>query len=266
MVIGKLIQSIFSSGGKKRVYTTGVYFDSTETRSNSRGKPESSKTIDTEITRADNEDDIDVTINDVMIDDVWVPSHMLDHNEGVPMLVRKPGMYDDLCNDDFEDVDSDGKVLEKIMLKSKRLPQFGDDNKYASNYIMINNERIKKKVPPMRRERTLDAIAKEHAQKMADKKKVFQIDTPYELHNELHCRALKEELEKPRLTYDKPNTSFDRVGMNIGKGTNLHNIHKYMMASLAERNNIEDKRFFHMGMATAEDENGFMYLCQIFGG
>jgi len=178
----------------------------------------------------------------------WSPSNQLDHDRGVPALVRRPE------HERYNEPD-DKKLLKKIMDRARKLPQ--ESGKYASNHMMVNKERTQRGIPTLRRERRLDALAREHAQLMADEKRLFHTDSPIEIRN----RLLDDEDDEP--------LAFRRLGVNVGKGMRAHNIneiHKHMMAALAERNNIYDKRFHKMGMGTAFADNGVMYLCQIFGG
>mmetsp|Transcript_46298 Transcript_46298/g.52602 ORF Transcript_46298/g.52602 Transcript_46298/m.52602 type:complete len:389 (+) Transcript_46298:95-1261(+) len=220
-----LFTRLFGRKTKKKhptATTKGVYFD---TRTNDVPS-DSMKTIDT----------VDSNPN-------WAPSNLEHHQKNVPIVVRRPEY------DIYNEAD-DKKLLKRILLKSKKSPQ--DPGKYASNHVMINSERMKRSIPPLRRERHMDQIAREQAQSMAEEKKLFHINTPTDLQNRLIDKDEK--------------LSFQRVGTNIGRGKDIGEIHKFMMAALAERNNIRDKRFFTMGMGTARAENGVLYLCQIFGG
>lgn len=158
----------------------------------------------------------------------------------------------------------DRKLLQKVIVNSwTHLPE--DSDNYSSNYIMINTRRFHQLIPTLRRERYLETIAKEHAHRMASEQKVFQIATPYDVHHKL--RSLEEQDDtNGGMTYDRTNNSFTRIGSNVGKGKSIAEIHKHMTVTLAEKNNLQDKRFFKIGMATAHDTNGILYLCQIFGG
>lgn len=102
----------------------------------------------------------------------------------------------------------------------------------------------------------MDQIAREHAKLMAEERSLFQIATPRDLE-----RLLKE---KDADSGELP--VFTRLGVNVGKGKSIAEAHRFMMAALAERNNIRDKRFSSMGMGTHQDKNGVLYLCQIFAG
>jgi len=207
----------------------GVYFDF---RTNDI-PPNSVKTIDT---RQDSDGEPEYE---------WLASNLQDHHRGVPIVVRRPEF------DEFDELD-DKKLLNKIMTKAKKLPL--EPGKYAMNHIMVNAVRAKRNIPPLRRERYMDQIAREQAKIMAEEKTLFH--TSIKLKNRLK-EMDKESRELP---------VFDRIGTNIGKGKNIAEVHRFMMAALAERNNIHDKRFFAMGMGTYIADNGELYMCQIFGG
>ena len=100
---------------------------------------------------------------------------------------------------------------------------------------------------PLVRLRELDEIAREHAEEMASKNSLFHT-SPDELQSKFQ-RASR------------------RLGENVNKGKSIRGIHKAMMATRADRNNMLDRRFTHMGMATARgSEDGELYLCQVFRG
>ncbi|KAG7359594.1 cysteine-rich secretory protein family protein [Nitzschia inconspicua] len=183
------------------------------------------------------------------IEAVWLPSTADDHNKGLPLVVRHP-QYDNLKETD------DRKLLHKIMGRAKKLPQ--SSGKYASNHIMVNAERTRRSVPPLTRDRDLDRVARDHAKTMAKEKLVRHMDGPTELQSKI-LEFADNSMERQRLF-------FPRLGVNIARGRTIDEIHKFMMANLAERNNVLDKRFSTMGMGTARADNGMIYLCQVFGG
>lgn len=208
----------------------GVYFDFEKI-------PDySSTTLDTTMTTVEDEEVYQ-----------WIASNLDDHVRGVPGLVRRPEY------DEYDEVD-DRKLLKKIMTKAKKLPQ--EPGKYASIHVMVNAERAKRMIPPMRRERHLDQIAREQAKIMAEEQNLFHITSPNELKKRMKTLD-RESRELPSLR---------RIGTNIGRGKSIEDAQRFMMAALAERNNINDKRFFYMGMGTAIAENGQLYMCQVFGG
>lgn len=183
------------------------------------------------------------------IEAVWLPSTADNHNKGLPLVVRRPQ------HAVFEEAD-DRKLLQKIMGRAKKLPQ--SSGKYACNHIMVNSERIKKNVPPLTRDRDLDRVARDHAMAMAEEKMVRHMDGPIDVQAKI-LEGKESSVERERLF-------FPRLGVNIARGQSIKDIHKFMMATLAERNNILDKRFTTMGMGTARADNGLVYLCQIYGG
>ena len=178
----------------------------------------------------------------------WIASNLEGHVRGVPGVVRRPE-YDE----DYDELD-DAQLLKKIMAKARKLPQ--EPGKYASIHVMVNVERAKRNIPPLRRERYMDQIAREQAKIMAEEQNLFHIDNPTMLKNRLKGLD-RESQELP---------DFVRMGTNIGRGKDIAEAHRFMMAALAERNNIQDKRFFYMGMGTSTAENGQIYMCMIFGG
>jgi len=102
----------------------------------------------------------------------------------------------------------------------------------------------------------MDQIAREQAKLMASDKQLFHIDSPSDL--------MKRLREKDKESNELP--AFQRVATNIGSGKNIAEAHRFMMAALAERNSIQDKRFCAIGMGTYRADNGVLYICQVFGG
>jgi len=229
----------------------------------------------------------------------WVPSDRENHHDKLPSAyVDKSSSHEIIINDNAED----GRTLRLLKQKSfshkqgkvsntttklaslplrvaQTAPEQPQPGKYASNHIMINNERRKRKIPPLRREHYLDTLARNHATAMASHRSLFHMDTPHEL-----LTRIQHELQEETTTKDDDaEDSYyvpQRIGMNIASGTSIATIHKFMMAALAERNNMRDKRFCLMGMGMgiarapdADEEGGktgggddVLYLCQIFAG
>lgn len=175
----------------------------------------------------------------------WVSTNQLGYHRGIPRLVRRP-QYNAFNEQDDE------KLLNKILKKARSLPL--DSGKYASNHIMINSERWKRSIPPLSRNRSMDTIAREHADLMAAANQLFHTEDPALLHERILCEAIEVE------------HTCGRIGENTVRGKTLSEIHDIMMASIAERNNILDKRYSVMGVGSARAENGTIYLCQIFSG
>lgn len=136
------------------------------------------------------------------------------------------------------------EALQKAMERSKTLPSTKE--KFASNHIMVNQERLQRTIAPLTRLRELDEIARFHAEEMASESRLFHLD-PAELN----------------AAFNRPKR---RLGANVAKGESVQDIHLGMMSTTSNKNNILDRRFSNMGMATSRAGNGELYLCQIFRG
>lgn len=134
--------------------------------------------------------------------------------------------------------------VQKLIERRKELP---DTWYYSSNHVLVNQERTNRTIAPLIRQTHLDEIARIHAEQMASNKQV----------QHLSLEALHIALE---------GTSYHRLGINVQKGSSIRRIHEKMMQSQSNKNNITDRRYTHMGMATAVDADGVLYLCQVFRG
>jgi hypothetical protein len=173
----------------------------------------------------------------------WNSSGSAEHHKGAPRIARR-AISQRHINPDLPELElGDEEILGRIMLKSWRLPK--NDGYYASNHVMINSERTKKYIPPLKRNRDMDEIAREQARLMAADNMLFHADPAdlMDLFEKQVCR---------------------RIGENVTRGSNLHDIHQAMMDTVADRNNILDSRFTCMGIGTAKAVDGTLYLCQLF--
>lgn len=159
-----------------------------------------------------------------------------------PLLVSDP--EDEHADEPIPDA---AQKLGLIISRSSRLPSA--NNQYASNHVMVNEERIRRCTAPLARLSELDAIARNHAQRMANADRgLFHMDPS----------DLVEQFHRP----------YRRMGENVAKGTSIKLIHKAMMnESISDRNNIIDRRYTHFGMGTAKSKSDDeVYLCQVFRG
>jgi uncharacterized protein YkwD len=148
-------------------------------------------------------------------------------------------------DDEDDDVRLDqAEALGLIMLRARQLPK--DSWYFASNHIMINAERTKRTISPLVRDTVLDSLARAQATGMASSNRLYYSD-PSDL----------------QLDIDEPSR---RLGENVTRGSTLRKINEAMMDSAADKNNILDRRFTHMGMGTAKASDGTLYLCQLFRG
>jgi hypothetical protein len=105
---------------------------------------------------------------------------------------------------------------------------------FASNHILINQERMKRGLRPLSRNSTMDELARDHANKMAASK---------------GCSAVQ--------------TTF--VG-NVLRGESIRSIHKITMQHKdgRERYNILNPYFQDFGVGTSKGDDGMLYMCQLF--
>lgn len=131
-------------------------------------------------------------------------------------------------------------------IASKRSKELPGTWYYSSNHIMINNERTKNNVHPLIRRSELDAVARWHAENMANADRVHH-SNPQEL---------KIKIGK----------SCRRLGENIARGENIRAIHNRMIETPCDLRNLIDSRYLQFGMGTARGPSGDLFLCQIFRG
>jgi uncharacterized protein YkwD len=144
-----------------------------------------------------------------------------------------------------EPIVDQAKCLGLILERSRHLPKSGN---YSNNHVMVNEERIKRAAAPLIRMHELDEAARAHAEAMAKDASLFHMDPNGVLRASLKDRPCR------------------RLGENVAKGKSIREMHQSMMHTIAQKNNILDRRFTHMGMATAHGTNGELYMCQVFRG
>mmetsp|Transcript_37379 Transcript_37379/g.57366 ORF Transcript_37379/g.57366 Transcript_37379/m.57366 type:complete len:227 (+) Transcript_37379:71-751(+) len=123
---------------------------------------------------------------------------------------------------------------------------------FSSNHIQINMERERCGLPPLQRKLVLDQVARQQAELMAKKNKVF--------HSEVSNIFLF-------VTSSDRSCRCKRMGENVTKGRSLREIHAGMMRrSTSGVNNILNPKFKSMGVGTCMGKNGRLFLCQVFEG
>jgi hypothetical protein len=185
------------------------------------------------------------TAYDVPFSTSWISSGSSDHRDDAPLFVRKSPSGTSFRSEDDERIHlGDREVMGRSMLNSHKLPK--SPGCYANNHVvMINVERVKRYVCPLMWVPSLDELAKEQAILMA---------------------ASKELSRSPVGLGDRIRDRSRRLCVNVVSGSNVHDIHtkKMMKKSLADMNNILDRRFVSMGVGTAKSADGKLYVCQIF--
>lgn len=215
-------------------FAGGVYYEIGDA---SQEKPSSRQSLDTTNTHSSTES--------------WQSSGSSDHHEGAPRIARNFSRRRiNPANADLADT----QLMGHIIMRSRQMPR---NYYFASNHVMINNERAKLIIAPLKRLVCLDELARTQAKVMAEKECLFH-SNPEEL-----IRKIAADQEDKN-GCESPCPSI-RIGKNIGSGVNLNDIHKTMMTkSLADKNNILDRRYAYMGVGTAKGSDGSLYLCQIF--
>jgi hypothetical protein len=153
-----------------------------------------------------------------------------------PLVVNDPEKGDEPIKDEVE-------ALGLIMARSRHLPGTWY---YSSNHVMVNQERTKRAIAPLVRMRELDEISREHVDAMARENRAFHSNPNF-----------------LRISFHRPAR---RLGENVAKGSSIRAIHEAMMETRSDYNNIADRRYTHMGMATAKASDGELFICQIFRG
>ena len=129
------------------------------------------------------------------------------------------------------------EILGWIMLNSHRLPK--ETGLYASNHVMINNERTKKYIPPLKRVPRMDEVAREHARAMAEDREFFHTN-PMILSEVLGGKQCGRRIGRERSQRVEP------------------------LANTAQSHDGNRRRLTCMGIGTAKADDGTLYLCQLF--
>lgn len=172
----------------------------------------------------------------------WQSSGSQGHNLNAPQFVPRGITVQGKPNNAF--LLDESEQYGMAMVKSRKLPKTSGG--FASNVIMINAERTKKSVVALARNPTLDAIAKDHAVVMARVNRLFHAELSW----------VRQDV----------GGVVRRLGSNVARGSNLYDIQEGLMESIADKNNILDRRYTGVGIGTHKAEDGTLYLCQIFQG
>jgi hypothetical protein len=172
---------------------------------------------------------------------LWISSGSEDHQLNSPMFKRRSGLIE---SDNVVKL-GDEEIFGRVMMRS-RMSLPNSKGGIASFHVLVNEERTKKGVAPLARNRTLDDFAREKAKAMAE---LGQL-----------CHADPVEIQK---AFGKASS---RLGSNVARGSSVSEIHEAMKRSISDINNVRDRRFTLIGVGTAKGEDGKLYLCQIFRG
>ena len=111
----------------------------------------------------------------------------------------------------------------------------------GSFFTQTNNSRAQARLRGYVSKADLVEVARRHAARMAAQKRIW------------HNPNLGREV-----------SGWRAVGENVGMGPDVTPIHNAFMKSASHRANILDRGFTEVGMGTARDSNGRLYVVQVF--
>mmetsp|Transcript_9491 Transcript_9491/g.12565 ORF Transcript_9491/g.12565 Transcript_9491/m.12565 type:complete len:268 (-) Transcript_9491:186-989(-) len=181
----------------------------------------------------------------------WMSSGSKSHHRNSPVVVENPDEHEgNEAEGEKQQLHKNLTLAERLNRIIQRRSELPDTWYYSSNHVLVNNERSNRTIAALIRMPALDEIARIHAQQMAQEGHVHHLN-----------------LDTLMMSLDEGVYYYRRLGVNVQKGSSIRRIHEKMMqTSLSNKNNIIDRRFTHMGMGTAVDKDGVLYLCQIFRG
>jgi hypothetical protein len=180
----------------------------------------------------------------------WKSSGDVHHHDGSPLIVLQSAAQR-IIDPNYPGLElGDDEVHRKVMLNARKLPKAMGG--LASLHVILNNERFNHQIAPLQRIPSLDELAQRVAAKMSSNQELKHCN-PNEILNAI---------------VETGNSSLKRVGINIlicdGDIAGMH--HRMMKESLSDRNNVLDRRFTTLGVATSKASNGSLYVCQLFLG
>lgn len=193
--IGRAIHTLFQKEKKSKKHAPlefmtigGVYCDAGE--SIAVDKPCSFKSLDTVKTDGSSCS--------------WHSSGSSDHHQGAPWIAKNFSMRK--INPDNTYL-TESEMVARVVVASSSLPK---SNTYlSSNHVLINDERLKRAMAPLKRSPYLDEMARAQAQAMAEADELFH-SNPDKL-----CETITR--------HDESST---RVGENVLRGASVSAIHK----------------------------------------
>jgi uncharacterized protein YkwD len=126
----------------------------------------------------------------------------------------------------------------------------GSDAAEPSGLVtMINAARREEELPRLRSSRAMDGVAAQHAARMRDR------------HLLAHDAGDGGPIERLRLSGLEPRST----GENVAHALGLRRGHRALWMSPSHRGNILDARFDTVGVGVAQDSDGSVWICEIFG-
>ena len=150
---------------------------------------------------------------------------------------------------------------------SSRSPRARYTRQYpVGNHLWINTERMMASLDPLCRRRSLDEMAREHAEEMAEAGKVFSCSKSKRRgDNEDHAIPPREPEEDTTTTTTTTTTATPKIRENVLVGPSIQTVHKLTMSFEGEaKSNILNPNFRQFGMGAVKGSQNNLYICQLF--
>lgn len=113
---------------------------------------------------------------------------------------------------------------------------------------MVNRARASEQLAPLARDAQLDAIAQHHAQAMRRLKRI------------VHDAGEGD----PRTRVEAAQLDVFSTGENVAYALDVRLAHRMLWASPSHRENLLEARFDRVGIGAAPDDDGSVYVCELF--
>lgn len=113
---------------------------------------------------------------------------------------------------------------------------------------MLNGARRHERLPPLRRDAALDALAERHAQAMRRLRRI----------------AHDAGEGDPRRRVEAARLDVLAAGENVAHASNVTLAHRALWASPSHRENLLESRFDKVGIGIALDDDGSVWVCELF--
>jgi uncharacterized protein YkwD len=127
-------------------------------------------------------------------------------------------------------------------------PLAADADPAGALFEMINRARASEQLTPLSRDAQLDAIAQHHAEAMRRLKRIVHDAGEGDPHRRVEAAQL-----------DVLST-----GENVANALDVRLAHRILWASPSHRENLLEARFDRVGIGTAPDDDGSVYVCELF--
>ena len=113
---------------------------------------------------------------------------------------------------------------------------------------LVAGLRASELLPALKRDARLDAIAREHAERMLDAHTIA-----HDLgEGDLRARFVEAGLDARM------------VGENVARGSSVREAHRAIYASPSHRTNLLRAEYTHLGVAQVRGDDGVVYVCEVF--